>query len=424
MDIKKLTYCLLLVFITRAMEIDQELNNSSLLAQYMSNPKSLSEICCKVINDNLLSDSITIPEDRITEQAKDQIKKALIKYNSNLFWSMQKYKQSYLRILGVMSAISSIEINNDGSLFVCSAIYCKNAYIIDKQSCKVIAHLIGHNDATKCITLSNNNSFIVTGSYDNTIKIWDIYNHECIKTLKGHTNYINSVKVSADNKFIVSGSADKTAKIWDLEMGECISTLIGHSGIIKSVAISHDNKFVITGSDDNTVRIWDTKSSNCLATLIDHTAEVTSVGISSDSSFILTADRNGIIFIWKIKNGTLTKSELAHDSPKNRKHMGKVIISTDDSLIVGISNGLNKIYIWDTKTEILLKEFTKIEASSVAISSDNSAIIISNYFGAIHILSQPSEIEAILRSEISIEKQVDLINAINITNNYNNCLLS
>ena len=61
---------------------------------------------------------------------------------------------------------------------------------------------------------------ITSGSYDSTIKIWDIETYECLKTLKtlnGHTNYVRSVAWSPDGQKIASGLYDNRIKIWDAE---------------------------------------------------------------------------------------------------------------------------------------------------------------------------------------------------------------
>ena len=60
---------------------------------------------------------------------------------------------------------------------------------------------------------------IVSGSYDNTVKIWDVATGFVIRTLRGHAYAINSVAWSSDDLMIVSGSADSTIKIWDVTTG-------------------------------------------------------------------------------------------------------------------------------------------------------------------------------------------------------------
>ena len=56
--------------------------------------------------------------------------------------------------------------------------------------------------------------------------------------MTGHSNTVTSVAISSDSKYIVSGSGDKTIKIWDIESGKEIKTLNGHSEGVYSVAIS------------------------------------------------------------------------------------------------------------------------------------------------------------------------------------------
>ena len=76
--------------------------------------------------------------------------------------------------------------------------------------------------------------------------------------IRGHTNAINSVAVK--NNKIVSGSWDKTIKIWDLNSGECLKTLRGHECCVLSIAIKNDK--IVSGSDDKTIKIWDLSTDN------------------------------------------------------------------------------------------------------------------------------------------------------------------
>ena len=76
---------------------------------------------------------------------------------------------------------------------------------------------------------------------------------EC--TLTGHSNSVCSVAYSPDGKRIVSGSYDNTAKIWDSTTGKEECTLTGHSSSVTRVQFSDDGLQVIGGSDDGTVLV-------------------------------------------------------------------------------------------------------------------------------------------------------------------------
>jgi WD40 repeat protein len=106
------------------------------------------------------------------------------------------------------------------------------------------------------VAFSPDSKHIVTGSYDNTARIWDVTTGKEIKTLRGHEGYIWSVAFSPDGKRIVSASYDHTARVWDVNTGEEIFILSGHTDEIWSASFSPDGKHIVTASNDQTARIW------------------------------------------------------------------------------------------------------------------------------------------------------------------------
>jgi WD40 repeat protein len=109
--------------------------------------------------------------------------------------------------------------------------------------------LVGHTGTVIPVFAINN--IIISGSYDNSVKIWDIKSGQCINTLNGHTGSVRSV--FAINNFIISGSWDMSIKIWDISSGECINTINGHTDSVWSVC-AIGNK-IISGSSDKTIKI-------------------------------------------------------------------------------------------------------------------------------------------------------------------------
>ena len=103
----------------------------------------------------------------------------------------------------------------------------------------------------------------MSGSYDNSVRVWDASTGVELKKLKGHINTVNSVMFSRDGTQIVSGSDDCSVRVWDVSTGVELQVLKGHTGGVNSVALSSDGMLIVSGSDDNSVRVWDVSMIGC-----------------------------------------------------------------------------------------------------------------------------------------------------------------
>jgi WD40 repeat protein len=84
--------------------------------------------------------------------------------------------------------------------------------------------------------------------------------HRGAQVLEGHTNSVTSVAFSLDGAHIVSGSYDDTVRVWDAQSGAEVRRLEGHTNNVTSVAFSPDGAHIVSGSWDQTVRVWDAQS--------------------------------------------------------------------------------------------------------------------------------------------------------------------
>jgi hypothetical protein len=116
--------------------------------------------------------------------------------------------------------------------------------------------LEGHYSVVNSVNFSPDGKTLVSGSDDNTIKLWNVETGQEIRTLKGHDNSVYSVNFSPDGKTLVSGSWDNTIKLWNVETGQEIRTLKGHDSPVRSVNFSPDGKTLVSGSWDNTIKLW------------------------------------------------------------------------------------------------------------------------------------------------------------------------
>jgi WD40 repeat protein len=200
--------------------------------------------------------------------------------------------------------------------------------------------LDGHNSAVTSVAALPNGD-IVTGSNDETAKIWDPNTGQLKQTLTGHNGLVYSVAV-LPNGNIVMGSADNIIKIWDPNTGQLKQTLIGHNDMVRSVAVLA-NGDIVTGSDDNTAKIWDPNTGQVKQTLIGHNDMVRSVAVLANGD-IVTGSWDKTAIVWKIsdaikkmleENGKITLDSLCKVEKELLKEKTAADSSSDELEDIG-----------------------------------------------------------------------------------------
>ena len=124
--------------------------------------------------------------------------------------------------------------------------------------------LNGHTTMVSSVAFSGDGSYIVSGSYDNSVHMWDALSGVELRVLNGHTGSVMSVAFSSDGTHIVSGSTDKSVRVWDALSGETLNVFNGHTDCVWSVAFSSDGTHIVSGSSDRSVQVWDLVNYNDL----------------------------------------------------------------------------------------------------------------------------------------------------------------
>jgi len=151
----------------------------------------------------------------------------------------------------------------------------------------------GHTNGVMCLQFDDN--ILASGSYDATIKIWDIESGKELRTLSGHTSGIRCLQF--DEHKLMSGSLDGTLKMWDLNTGKLVRTLTGHTGGV--ISLHFEGTTIVSGSQDNTVNVWDFKSCSRYV-LRGHTDWVNAVKLDLASRTLFSASDDCTIRLWDL----------------------------------------------------------------------------------------------------------------------------
>ncbi|KAF9344479.1 hypothetical protein BGX26_004321, partial [Mortierella sp. AD094] len=174
----------------------------------------------------------------------------------------------------------------------------------------------GHGRWVRGVVYSPKGDRIASGSYDSTVRLWDVDTGECVHTLQGHGDLVCSVVYSPKGDRIASGSNDKTLRLWDVDTGKCVHTLRGHGDLVRSVVYSPKGDQIVSGSHDNTVKLWSVETRQCLATVSGFSSGVSSVGLESNfgAQCLLTGSFDKSERRWQITNGVEDKAVLCWSS--------------------------------------------------------------------------------------------------------------
>ena len=166
--------------------------------------------------------------------------------------------------------------------------------------------LHGHGECVASCVLSSDGQYALSGSWDKTMRLWDLNTGATVRTFKGHTKDVNSVAFSGDNRQIVSGSRDKTIKLWNT-LAECKYTIMEdmHTDWVSSVGFSPSAKMplIVSAGWDKLVKVWNLSNCKLRTNLVGHTGVVYTTTVSPDGSLCASGGKDGTVMLWDVNEG-------------------------------------------------------------------------------------------------------------------------
>ena len=269
------------------------------------------------------------------------------------------------RLEGHTNSVHSVAVTADGRRAL-SGSSDQTLRLWDLSSGECLRTFAGHPDMVRFVALSADERLALSGGNDKTLRLWELNSGHCLRTFEGHTDFVDCISFSADGRRALSGGNDKTLRLWELGTGKCVRVIEGHTQGVDSVALSADGRWALSGSYDNTLRLWDLTFGECLRTYGGHKKGVTAVAISTEGRLGLSGSSDGTVRLWDLSTGKCLQVFAGHTGP-----VTSVALSPDGRW--ALSGGYDRtLRLWELKSGRCLRTFAGHTGwvFSVALSAD------------------------------------------------------
>jgi WD40 repeat protein/serine/threonine protein kinase len=201
----------------------------------------------------------------------------------------------------------------------------------------------GHTAWVHSVALTADGRFVVSGSWDCTLRVWDLRLGQSVRTLEGHRGWVNAVAVTPDGSRAISAASDCTLRVWDLGTGQSVQTLKGHTDRVNAIVVTPDCRRAISASSDRTLRLWDLENGKLMHTLKGHLGVVNAVAVTPDGRYAVSAS-DYRLRIWDLERGRLVRTLEAHMDWIN------TFMITPDGRCAVSGAADNNLCVWDLET--------------------------------------------------------------------------
>ncbi|GJS79826.1 14-3-3-like protein GF14 iota [Tanacetum coccineum] len=142
---------------------------------------------------------------------------------------------------------------------------------------KLTQTLTGHKRSISSVKFFDDSTLLATSSADKTAKTYSTTTFSTLNIFSGHLLGLSDVSFSSDTRQqnrqdlgrLHRGSFDETVRVWDVKTDKCLKVLPAHSDPVTAVNFNRDGSLIVSSSYDGLCRIWDANMGHYVKTLID-----------------------------------------------------------------------------------------------------------------------------------------------------------
>ena len=236
--------------------------------------------------------------------------------------------------------------------------------------------LEGHSGNVIAVGIMPDARMVISESWDETLRIWDIQTGECLRILECHpsSDNGNAVSITPDGRLVVSGY-QFGIRVWNLQTDECQHILKGHASQVKAVCITPDGRRAVSGDTSGNLRVWNLQTAECQRILEGHSGKVSALCITPNGRLVISGDPSGMLRVWDLQTDECQHILKGHASP-----VEAVCITPDGRRAVSGDTSGN-LLVWDLQTAECQRilEGHSGEVSALCITPDGRRAISASY---------------------------------------------
>ncbi|CAM9148521.1 unnamed protein product [Phaeothamnion confervicola] len=252
----------------------------------------------------------------------------------------------------------------------------------------------GHTDVVFSCCFTPDGRFLLSGSADRAVRLWDAATTECVRVMTGHLDWVTAVAAAPGGDEVVSCGADALVIVWRLRDGACLRTLEGHGDMVRSVAVSPDKRCIVSGGYDRTTRVWDFVTGVCLKVVSDGGSLVEAVACCGQ--WVLSASESALR-VYDTETLTVRRVLRGHG------HCINAVAVTPDGRRAVTASSDRSVRLWDLRSGECVKSLTGHQKMvlHVAVSRCGRWAASSSWDSAIVVWRLPSgEAAAVLENHV------------------------